>query len=132
MILRFLNIDQVISLHQAQAEQFGGSRGVRDQALLESALAQPEASFGGEFVHKNLYEMAAAYLFQLVQNHPFRDGNKRIGALAAAVFLHVNGLTVVAEESEFEALVMATARGEVRKPEISEFFRANTKPLRER
>lgn len=73
----FLNIDHTMRLHRSLIETYGGSEGVRDVGLLHSALAMPQASFGGEFLHRDLFEMAAAYLYHIVQNHPFIDGNKR-------------------------------------------------------
>ncbi|MCM2282305.1 MAG: type II toxin-antitoxin system death-on-curing family toxin [Bdellovibrionaceae bacterium] len=128
MAPRFLSYEQVLRLHKGQIELFGGSHGVRDEGLLASALAQPESGFGGEYLHKDVFEMAAAYLFHLVQNHPFADGNKRIGALAAAVFLQVNGWRIIADEDDFEHLVLETAQHRKTKTEIAEFFRSNTGP----
>ena len=81
----FLTVDDVIAIHGDQVFRFGGAIGVRDSGLLASAVAMPAAMFGGQFLHKDLYEMAAAYLFHIVSNHPFFDGNKRTGALAAYV-----------------------------------------------
>jgi len=124
---KFLTYEQVVDLHKLQINEFGGSHGVKDDGLLLSALAQPEAGFGDEYFHKDLYEMAAAYLFHLVKNHAFHDGNKRIAALASAVFLQVNGLFVVANEDDFEKLVMDAAQSLVTKEQISAFFRGNTK-----
>lgn len=88
----FLDVDDVLTLHEEQIARFGGAAGVRDQGLLESAVAQPQASFGGQFVHADLFEMAAAYVFHLAQNQPFLDGNKRTGLVAALVFLDLNGV----------------------------------------
>ena len=124
---KFLTFDQVIALHQMQIDEFGGSPGVKDEGLLASALAQAESGFGEEYFHKDLYEMAAAYLFHLVKNHAFNDGNKRIAAITAAVFLEVNGLRIVADEDEFEKLVMDAAQSLMTKPEIADFFKRNTK-----
>src|SRR6266702_1459663 len=87
----FLTTDQVLEIHSDQIARYGGMAGVRDLGLLQSALAQPQATFGGQLLHADLFEMAAAYLFHLVQNHPFVDGNKRVGAVAAIVFLLTNG-----------------------------------------
>ena len=123
---KFLTLDQVLSLHQLQISQFGGSAGVKDEGLLLSALAQPQAGFGDEYFHKDLFEMAAAYLFHLVKNHAFHDGNKRIAALTAAVFLQVNGLMITADEDEFEKLVMDAAQSISSKEQIADFFRKNT------
>lgn len=122
---RFLTVDDALRLHRDQIERYGGSHGVRDHGLLESALAQPQAGFGDVYAHKDLFEMAAAYLFHLVQNHPFNDGNKRIGAYTAFVFLFINGLKVTDVEADFEALVLATACGEKKKSEVADFLRSN-------
>ena len=90
----FLTVADVLMLHAEQVDLYGGEQGVRDLGLLESAVAQPQAGFGGEYLHADLFEMAAAYLFHIVQNHPFLDGNKRAGAVAALVFLDVNGVEI--------------------------------------
>lgn len=73
----FLDRDRVLRTHMSLIERYGGSAGLRDVGLLHSAIAMPQASFGGEFLHKDVFEMASAYLFHIVQNHPFFDGNKR-------------------------------------------------------
>ena len=80
----FLSLDEVLEIHGQQIERYGGSAGLRDAAGLESAVATPQATFAGEFLHTSIPAMAAAYLFHLCQNHPFIDGNKRAGANAAA------------------------------------------------
>jgi len=85
--IRFLSLDDVLALHDMQIERYGGSPGIRDRGLLESAVAMPQASFGGVFVHQGLYEMAAAYAFHIAENQPFIDGNKRTALAAALVFL---------------------------------------------
>src|SRR5262245_50033502 len=89
---RFLSRDEVLEIHRQQIERFGGRPGVRDVGLLDSALAMPAAGIGGERLHGDAYEMAAAYLFHLAKNHPFFDGNKRVAAHSAYVFLSLNGL----------------------------------------
>lgn len=127
--IRFLTIEQVIKLHSIQIQQFGGSHGVKDEGLLSSAIAQPSAGYGEEYFHKTIYEMAAAYLFHLVKNHAFHDGNKRIAALTSAVFLQINGLKVIADEDEFECVVMNAAQSLITKENIAEFFQNNTEKL---
>jgi death-on-curing protein len=119
----FLDIDRVLRTHLSMIERYGGAEGVRDIGLLHSAIAMPQASFGGEFLHKNLFEMAAAYLYHIVQNHPFIDGNKRAGAAAAIIFLAMNAVEIKADEEGLVDLTLAVARGEVGKAEIAEFFR---------
>lgn len=80
--IRFLSPEDVLSLHEMQIERYGGSAGIRDRGLLESAIGQPQASFGGEYVHHGFYEMAAAYAFHIAENQPFVDGNKRTALTA--------------------------------------------------
>ena len=82
-MLEFLTLDDVLELDSGQIATYGGSDGLRSAELLQSAIAQPEATFGGKYLHGDVFEMAAAYLFHLVQNHPFIDSNKRIGLEAA-------------------------------------------------
>ena len=121
--MEFLELTDILTLHANQVELYGGEHGVRDLGLLESAVAQPQASFGGEFLHKDPFEMAAAYLFHIVQNHPFIDGNKRAGVVAALAFLDLNGIEVEAPKGSLYDLGMAVATGQIGKPEIAEFFR---------
>ena len=122
----FLNLDEIISIHRDQIERYGGTLGIRDMGLLQSAAAQPMAAFGGQFLHEDLYAMASAYLFHLTQNHPFLDGNKRVGAVAAYMFLAYNNIELQVDEEEYEALVMGVAKGEVDKTAIAQFFRDHT------
>ena len=90
----FLGVEDVLLIHEEQLPRYGGSPGIRDRGLLESAVAMPRATAGGEFAHEDLFAMAAAYAFHIAQNQPFIDGNKRTGLLAAIVFLDLNGITV--------------------------------------
>ena len=120
---RFLSVEDVIDIHADQIERYGGSLGVRDVELLRSAIGMPEAGFGNQYLHADLFEMAAAYLYHIVQNHPFIDGNKRTGAMAAFVFLQLNGFTLDADESAFESLVLRAAQGQTDKSPIAKFFR---------
>jgi death-on-curing protein len=120
---KFLTLAEIIEILRDQISQYGGDPGIRDLGLLQSALAMPAAGFGGSFVHGDLYEMAAAYLFHIVQNPPFVDCNKRTGVVAALVFLALNGVTIEAEEDVFERVVWAVARGEADKATLAEFFR---------
>ncbi len=120
----FLGLDEVLEIHRDQIERYGGSLGVRDMGSLESALAMPQGGAGGQYFHADLSEMAAAYLFHIVKNHPFVDGNKRAGAMAAFTFLRLNGLTMKASSSrEFENVVLAVAEGKANKAAAAEFFR---------
>jgi len=125
----FLRLDEIVAIHRDQIERYGGSLGVRDWGLLKSAIAIPAATFGGQFLHADLYEMAAAYLFHLVQNHPFIDGNKRVGAVATDVFLTMNDWQLTATENDYADLVLSVARGESSKSAAAEFLRAHTREL---
>ena len=121
----FLTLDDIIESHQNQVDTYGGSHGIRDIGLLESAIAQPEASFGGQYLHADIFEMAAAYLYHLVMNHPFVDGNKRLGLEAALIFLEINNENLNASDEELVDLVLTTTAGQVGKREIAEFFRSH-------
>ena len=123
----FLSVEDVIEIHADQIQRYGGSLGIRDVGLLHSALGMPEAGIGDQYLHAGLFEMGAAYLYHIVQNHPFIDGNKRTGAMAAFVFLKLNGFTLVADESVFETLVLQAAQGQTGKDGIAKFFRENAK-----
>ena len=123
MSSEFLNLAEVLEIHRDQIERYGGSSGIRDMGLLQSALAMPAVSFGGSFLHADLFEMAAAYLFHIVLNHPFIDGNKRTGAVAALVFLSLNAIEIDADEDEFEKMVLDVATGQADKSAVAEFFR---------
>jgi death-on-curing protein len=116
--IEFLTVEMVLAFHQRQLDRFGGGAGLRDRGLLESAVAQPQASFGGTYAHEGLFAMAAAYLFHIVSNPPFVDGNKRAGLLAAQVFLDVNGVTLEHDSEAFYALTMGVAEGRIDKPAV--------------
>lgn len=94
----FLSVESVVKIHQLQIDEFGGLGGIRDLGLLESAVAQAKATYGGEFLHEFSFETAAAYLFHIARNHPFIDGDKRAALAAALTFLHVNGYDVRMED----------------------------------
>jgi death on curing protein len=127
--VRFLSLEQVLAIHADQVRRYGGGLGVRDLALLQSALAMPQASFSGQYLHPTLHEMAAAYLFHLTQNHPFLDGNKRIGLAAAIAFLGLNDTWLESDPAELLEVVLSVARGEIGKPEIAVFLRDRCIPL---
>jgi len=124
----FLTLDEIVAIHRDQLARYGGGEGVRDWSLLQSASAMPAVGFGGQYAHASLCEMAAAYLFHLVQNHPFIDGNKRVGAVAADVFLALNGLHLTASQNAYADLVLSVACGETPKSSVARFFGENTKP----
>ena len=121
----FLTLDDILESHLNQIDTYGGCHGIRDIGLLESAIAQPEASFGGQYLHADIFEMAAAYQYNLVMNHPFVDGNKRVGLEAALIFLEINNENLNCSDEELVDLVLKTTAGQVGKREIAEFFRSH-------
>ncbi len=126
---QFLGLDEVLEMHQLQIELYGGSAGIRDAALLESAVATPQATFGGEFLHPSIPAKAAAYLFHLCQNHPFIDGNKRIAANAAITFLLLNDWDLELGSDELVEVVMGVASGGLDKPGLTRIFETRCRPL---
>ena len=123
MVASFLSIEDVLYIHANQIDLYGGEHGVRDLAALESAIAQPQAGMGSDYFHRDLHEMAAAYMFHIVQNHPFLDGNKRTGATAALAFLDLNGVEIEAPKGSIYDLTISVAIGQAGKAEMAAFFR---------
>ena len=118
----FLTLDEVFAIHADQLRRYGGRSGLRDLALLQSALAKPETTFDGQYLHPTLAEMAAAYLFHIARNHPFVDGNKRTALMCALVFMGLNGRRLRADADALYALVDGVAAGRISKADVSVFF----------
>ena len=129
---RFPGLDEIIEIHRDQLDRYGGRGGLRDLGLLESAVAMPRAGIRGEYFHRNHFEMAAAYVFHLVRNHPMVDGNKRVGAVAGLIFLALNGVQVRSSNSALARMILRVARGNIGKDEIAEFFRRHARGPRKR
>ena len=123
--IRFLSVENVLRIHEDTIAHEGGSPGIRDLGLLESAAAMAQAMFGGEFLHDGLAGMAAAYLYHICQNHAFVDGNKRTAAFAAVLFLNLNGVAEeqLPTETELERVTLATASGALGKVEVTAWLR---------
>jgi len=119
----FLTIDDVLDIHSRQIAGFGGSEGIRDRGLLESAIATPQASFGGKFAHSDFYEMAAAYAFHIAENQPFIDGNKRTGLLCALVFLDINGITIDVPHKRLYNAMIDIAEKKMDKQGLAKLFK---------
>ena len=117
--MRYLSLGEIVDLHQALLEQTGGATGIRDLGMLESALAQPRATFGGTDLHPPLVQKASAFGFSLTLNHPFVDGNKRVAHAAMEVFLLLNGLSVNAPLDEQERLMLDLADGRVTREHLT-------------
>ncbi len=120
---RFLSVDEVVQLHEDQIRRYGGASGLRDISLLESAVAQPAATFEGRDLHPDLIGKAAAYAFHLCCDHPFVDGNKRVALASALVFLDLNGVEVTDRRGALYRLMVEVASGRAGKREIAEVFR---------
>jgi death-on-curing protein len=119
----YLSIDQVLALHEDLVDAFGGIAALRDRRSLESALARPAMTFGGDDLYQDLADKAAALMHSLVLNHPFVDGNKRVGAAAAEFFLERNGHKLEASDDDFEAMTLAVAEGKVPVEALAIWFR---------
>ena len=125
-MVRFLPASLVLAIHDDQIRLYGGRYGVRDTAALDSALHMPQAQFDRHFLHPTIFHMAAAYGFQLSQNHPFIDGNKRTAGMVMLTFLLFNGLQVSASEMDYYDVMMAIANGQMSKDQIAEWLQAVT------
>ena len=123
----FLTLDEVLGIHADQIRRYGGSPGLRDLRLLQSALGMPETTFEGEFLHGTLFEKAAAYLFHIARNHPFLDGNKRTALMCALVFLGLNDQRLEADPKALYELVDGVATGSMDKAEVAVFLRRNAR-----
>jgi death-on-curing protein len=121
----FLTVEQVIDFHSQIINELGGAPGIREMGLLISAIEMPKASMFGEFLHLSIYDKAAAYLYHIICNHPFVDGNKRSGLVTALTFLEVNNVILEYDQYELEDLVIEVAAGTKDKESVAEFFRNN-------
>jgi death-on-curing protein len=121
----FLGLDETIEIHHDQIKRYGGRPGILGLGILKSTVAMPSATFDGNYLHTDIFEMASAYLFHIVRNHPFIDGNKRTGAVASIVFLTLNGIDFHADENDLEKIVLLTAEGKTDKATITRFFESN-------
>lgn len=122
-MIKFFTVEQVIEIHDAFLEDHGGLPGIRDKGLLISTVEMPRASMFGEYLHKTIYDKAAAYLFHIVQNHPFNDENKRTGALTTILFLEENEITIAFSNNYYEEFLVLIAQGKKNKQEIAYFLK---------
>ncbi len=118
-----------MQIHRDQIERYGGSMELRDAGLLDAAIAMPQQQFAGQYLHADLASMAAAYLYHLAKNHPFVDGNKRVGAAAANVFLRMNGSRLECTNNDLAEFVLKVAGSENSKDDAIEFFRTRVVSL---
>ncbi|MFH0898186.1 MAG: type II toxin-antitoxin system death-on-curing family toxin [bacterium] len=123
MLIQFLSVAEVVKIHKKMIYTYGGSVGIRDKGLLESAVFQAQVAFGGSYVHQDFYHMAAAYLYHIIKNHPFIDGNKRTGMVTALLFLKENGCEINLSLREFFTLAIDVAKSKKDKSGIACFFK---------
>lgn len=120
--MNFLTVDEVIEIHDNLVSTYGGLQGIRDMGLLISAVEMPKSMMFGEYLHESIYDKAAAYLFHIICNHPFLEGNKRTGTAVTLIFLHQNGVQNKYNIPEFEEMVCKVAQSQLSKIEISQYL----------
>ncbi len=123
----FLDFDRIVQLNKLAIKTFDGALGIRDRGLIESAINQPQASFGGEYLHQNIFQMAAAYYYHISQCQGFSDGNKRTGFLAMFSFLRLNGCAFIIPDDYLWPILLEVAEGQKDKKDLSEFLIENVK-----
>jgi death-on-curing protein len=128
-VTEYLSLAQALHLHALQTARFGGSRRLRDRGALEAAVGRPQATFGGEDLYEDVAAKAAALAHSVIQNHPFLDGNKRVGAMAMELFLLVNGHALRASDEDLEDVVLAVARDGLAAEALAIWIRQRLGPL---
>jgi death-on-curing protein len=123
----FLTLSEILHILEDQIRNYGGTYGVRDINLLSSAIYVPQSGFNGEYLHKTIPAMAAAYAFHICQNHPFIDGNKRAALVSSLVFLDINQYTFNCKDETLYNEIMAVAKGEIKKEELIKFYEKYSK-----
>jgi len=127
MDIRFLTLSEVLLIYEDQIRLYGGRYGVRDISLLSSAIYVPQATFGNEYLHETIPQMAAAYAFHICENHALIDGNKRTALAAALVFLDINGYDFDCSEDEIYEVMIAVASNKMTKEELEKVFEQYSK-----
>jgi death-on-curing protein len=121
--VKYLTPEQVLFIHNRLIRETGGSLGLRDLGLLQSALARPQATFGGKELYKDIFSKTAALLTSLINNHPFVDGNKRVGITSAALFLELNGVQLKATNNELVVFTLSVATSKLELTQVASWFR---------
>jgi death-on-curing protein len=125
--MKFLRSEQALFLHAVLISETGGSHGVRDIGMLQSAVARPKTTFDGQELYPDIHSKAAAMMHSLIQNHPFLDGNKRTAIAAAVLFLQINGYKFVSTNQDVEDFTLSVAKGEKDLAEIGKWLNENSK-----
>lgn len=123
MKIIFLTLKEVKLINLTQINRYGGLYGLRDEKLLDSAINYPQATFDQKYLQPDIYHMASAYMYAIIKNHPFVDGNKRTGVITAILFLAYNDIIITAQDDELFNLAIATAKSKITEAEIASFFK---------
>ena len=129
MSVHFIPEEIVLIVHTDLLQRYGGSAGLRDRNLLESAIAQPKITVGGKYAHKTIFDKAAAYGFHICMNHPFVDGNKRVAFALMDMFLQKNGWDISSKEEEAYSMMMSLASGKLTKAALSSWLKDHTSKI---
>ena len=132
MTIKYLDVGQIVALHDIGIREFGGTHGLRDAGLLESAALQPQQTFGGQELYPTLFDKASAYAFFISENQPFLDGNKRTAISSAAVFLDLNGYEMKAPKGAIYKVVIEVANKRMSREELSQWFQKNSRRKRKK
>ncbi len=125
----YLTVEEVLALHEISIKKFGGTNGLRDLGLLESAVYQPQQSFGGEDLYLELWDKASIMGYSISENQPFLDGNKRTAALSMMVFLEINDYETIAQEGEVYKVIMRVANKQLTREALASWLKKNTKKI---
>lgn len=126
--IKFITVTRVLAIHDRLIRRIGGSYGVRDLGLIESAVARPQSGFGGVYLYKDIFDMAAALLQSLLKNHPFIDGNKRTALTSASIFLQINGYSLIENNPKAVEFAVKVDNANLTLEEISCWLKENSAP----
>jgi death-on-curing protein len=134
-MIAYITFEYTMKIHDELVREYGGKLGVLNEGLLKSALEMPKAQFNGKDLHRTIFDKTAAYLFHLIQNHPFVDGNKRTATMIAMIFFVSNfrgTFTIITSENEYQDLILGVAQGVISKKEIARFFRQHSESYKKK
>lgn len=123
-MIHYISLENTLEIHEKLVDEYGGLNGVLNLGLLQSALEMPKSMFNGRYLHRTIFDKAAAYLFHIAKNHAFIDGNKRTAGMVSIAFLSLNEVTFIIFDQDYEELILKTAQGRTSKKEIAQFFRS--------
>jgi death on curing protein len=128
MDIRFLTLQEIKNIHFDQIKRFGGMKGIRDEGLLDSAVNGPQATFAGKFLYEDIFDMAAALAYGIIKNHPFFDGNKRVGMITSIVFLGYHNYLIPENDALYQ-IILNVATSKISMEELAKFYRENSSLL---